>query len=271
MLTNRVHCRLVSDLPLKFAECTWEEIAAADQARCVLVLPVGSTEPHGPHLPLATDVVISEGMALRAAAMLRESGLESLVLPPILYTVTDFASGFAGAISVRFETARDMVLDVLRSAALHGFRMFAVANSHLEPRHVDALVAAFDALREETGVAVAFPDKRRRRWSSQLGEEFRSGACHAGRYESSLVLADRPDLVRESVRAGLPPVDISLSEAIVSGKTSFREAGGDQAYFGSPAAASPEEGAATFDVLARMLVASVEETYRLSDAIPHGN
>lgn len=254
-------------LPLRFQECTWEEIDALPRGECVLVLPVGSTEPHGPHLPLSTDVVISEGMAARAAEILRARGVPSLVLPPVAYSVTDFAAGFAGAISVRFETARDLVADVLRAAVGQGFRRLCVANSHLEPRHVDSIVAAVAAVREETGVEVAFPDKRRRRWAEALGDEFRSGACHAGRYEGSLVIADRPDLVLDDVRRALPEVDASLSEAIRAGKTTFREAGGARAYFGRPAEASGAEGEATFLTLARMLVTAVGETYQLDDVL----
>jgi creatinine amidohydrolase len=252
---------------LRFAECTWEEIAALPRDTTVLILPVGSTEPHGPHLPLATDVIISEGMADRAAHMLRARGLVSLVLPPILYSVTDFASGFAGALSLRFETARDLLADVLRGAVGDGFRMLCVANSHLEPRHVEAIAAAIAGVTSETGIPIAFPDKRRRRWAERLTDEFRSGACHAGRYETSLVMADRPDLVRDEVRAALPPVEVSLATAIREGKSTFQEAGGDRAYFGWPASATSAEGEATFEALARMLVAAIEETYDLGHRI----
>src|SRR5262245_54105982 len=159
---------------LRFADCTWQQIAALPRETTVLLLPVGSTEPHGPHLPLATDVIISEGMAIRAARKLEERGLTALVLPPILYTVTDFAAGFAGAISLGFETAQALVADVLRGAIRDGFRMLCVANSHLEPKHVEAVAAAASAVEAETGVAIAFPDKRRRRWSERLTDEFRS-------------------------------------------------------------------------------------------------
>src|SRR3954471_1130027 len=152
----------------RFADRTWEEIAALPRDRTVLLLPVGSTEPHGPHLPLATDVIISEGMAARAARMLAARGLDALVLPAILYSVTDFASGFAGALSLRFETARDVMADVLAGAARDGFRMLCVANSHLEPRHVEAIAAAISAVEAATGVRVAFADKRRRRWAERL-------------------------------------------------------------------------------------------------------
>lgn len=253
----------------RFADLTWEEVAALDRERTVLILPVGSTEPHGPHLPLATDVIISDGMAERAAAALEARGLTALLLPTIVYSVTDFASGFAGALSLRFETARDVLVDVLTGATRDGFRMLAVANSHLEPRHVESITDALARVTEATGVAVAFPDKRRRRWSSLLTDEFRSGACHAGQYETSLVLADRPELVRDDLRGALEPVDRSLSTAIRDGVETFRDAGGDRAYFGRPADATAQEGEATYDALARMLVTSIEETYALGDTV-HG-
>lgn len=256
-------------LPIRFADCTWEQIAALEHERALLILPVGSTEPHGPHLPLATDVLISEGMATRAAERLRARGDVALVLPSILYAITDFAAGFAGAISIRFETACDLMADVLCGAVENGFRRLCVANSHLEPRHVDSITAAIERVRERTGVVVAFPDTRRRRWASRLTEEFRSGACHAGRYESSLVMAERPDLVRDDLRERLTPVPASLSDAIRDGKASFREAGGERAYFGWPADASRHEGEATFATLAEILVEAIDETYGASNAVHH--
>lgn len=256
-----------TDQSLRFADCTWEEIASLPRDSTVLLLPVGSTEPHGPHLPLSTDVIISEGMALRAAQRLRDEGIGALVLPSVAYSVTDFAGGFAGGISIRPETATQVIVDVLTAAIRDGFRRFAVANSHLEPEHIGSIVAAIESIRESTGVDVAFPDKTRRRWSSLLTDEFRSGACHAGQYESSLVLADRPDLVRTGLMTELADVDISLSDAIRAGIGTFREAGGSRAYFGTPSMASAAEGTATFDVLAAMLVTSIKETY----AISHGD
>ena len=106
-------CLVMTELPLRFDECTWEEVDRLPRDTTVLILPVGSTEPHGPHLPLSTDVVLSEGMSRRAALMLRDRGVVALTLPPIAYSVTDFAGGFAGAVSLRLETAHDVLVDVL--------------------------------------------------------------------------------------------------------------------------------------------------------------
>src|SRR5438874_2365038 len=131
----------------ELAELTWEEMRDLVGARPLAVLPVGAIEAHGPHLPLATDVIIAEAMA-------------------------------------------------------------------------------------RTG-----------------GDALRSGACHAGRFETSIVLAMRPDLVREEIRRALPPNPASLSTAIREGRVTFEEAGGPRAYFGWPADATAAEGRSSIETL----------------------
>ncbi|HJQ25284.1 MAG TPA: creatininase family protein [Blastocatellia bacterium] len=242
-----------------FHHLTWKEAAAAIRAGAVMILPIGSTEAHGPHLPLATDVIISEEMARRAAAELQARGLTALVLPAIAYSVTDFSADFAGTISIRKETATALVRDVCVSLYKQGARLVVISNSHLEPEHVASINEAIAQVKEATGRAVAFPDKRRRRWAARLTEEFRRGDCHAGSYETSLVLAARAELVREAIRQQLARVPISIAEKIRDGAQTFNEAGGTEGYFGSPAEATRDEGEATYAALAGMLVDAVTE------------
>ena len=115
-----------------------------------------------------------------------------------------------------------------------------------------------ERVRAATGVEVVFPDVTRRRLAERLTPEFQSGACHAGSYESSLVMADDPSAVDDAVRRELPEVDISLVDVIRAGKSSFVEAGGTLAYFGRPADATAQEGQETYNVLATMLVEAIE-------------
>lgn len=244
-----------------FQAKTWPEIAAYVAQGAILILPVGSTEAHGPHLPLATDAIISTEMARQAAAKLTAQGRSTLVLPPISYSVTDFSVDFPGSISVRAETAIAVMTDICRSLIKQGFTRICIANSHLEPAHIGTINQACQQIEAETGIKVAFPDKCRRRWAQGLTAEFQSGACHAGSYESSLVMAVAPELVKEDLRQQLPAVDISLSAAIKAGIDNFKVAGGEQAYFGQPAAASAAEGAQTYQVLADMLVTAILETF----------
>jgi creatinine amidohydrolase len=242
-----------------FNHLTWKEARDAIKRGAVLILPVGSTEAHGPHLPLATDVIISEEMSRRAAQKLTERGIEAFVLPPLSYSVTDFSADFAGTISIKKETAVALMRDICTSLYRQGARLVVVANSHLEPEHVASINEAIELVKAETDRAVAFPDKRRRRWAATLTEEFRRGDCHAGAYESSLVIRARPELVREELRENLERVPISIAEKIREGARTFTEAGGSEAYFGNPREASLEEGETSYRALSDMIVAAVVE------------
>ena len=247
-----------------FQNLTWKEARDAINRGVVLILPVGSTEAHGPHLPIATDVIISKEMSRRAAEKLNAQGVESLVLPAIAYSVTDFSADFSGTISIRKQTAVSLIHDVCASLYKQGARLIAIANSHLEPEHVASINDAIKKVKQETGRAIAFPDKRKRRWAEKLTEEFRRGDCHAGSYETSLVMAARPDLVRDEIRQSLERVPISIAEKIKQGAQTFKEAGGYEAYFGDPGAASREEGEATYEALSDMMVSSIMEALELN-------
>lgn len=246
-----------------FHEQTWVEMKSALEAGAVMILPIGSTEAHGPHLPLATDAIISEEMSKRAAAKLNVMGIAAYVLPVLSYSVTDFSSDFPGTITIRKETATAMIRDICTSLYRQGASLVAIANSHLEPEHVRSITDAIALVETETGRKVAFPDKRRRRWAVTLTEEFRRGDCHAGSYETSLVMAARPDLVREETRTHLEPVKISIADKIREGARNFTEAGGTEAYFGDPAGASKVEGESTYEALSDMMVESIKETLAL--------
>jgi creatinine amidohydrolase len=232
---------------------TWEEIAGHDKTRFVPILPIGATEAHGPHLPLSTDVIIAEAMAQWGAKLLHESGYLAVVLPPLAYTSAAFAGGFAGTISLQPETETALIVDIGRGLANHGVQHLICANAHLDPTHIGAIYAAAQTLERETPLRVSFPDITRKPWALRLSAEFKSGACHAGSYEGSIVMAARPDLVRDTIRTALPANFSSLSQAIRAGKRTFEEAGGPRAYFGDPAAASAEEGHATIATLGQIL------------------
>ena len=240
------------------AAMTWEEARDASGQGCVAILPVGAIEAHGPHLPLETDVVIARAMARAGAARVAARGLSVVVLPPLAYTAAGFATGFSGTISIRPEIVTAMVVDIAGNLARQRFAALAIANAHLDPAHLASLDAAVKGIRRHLTLAIAFPNLATKPWARRLGDEFKSGACHAGQFETSIVLAERPDLVRETVRAALPANPASLSRAIKDGKRSFEEAEGPLAYFGYPAQATAEEGRASIDVLGEILDEAVQ-------------
>ena len=237
-------------------ESTWQDCNSLLN-NGISLIPIGATEAHGPHLPVSTDVIIAQAMARSGAELLMAHGLSCGILPPIAYSVAEYASGFAGTVSLSSETASAVLVDIARSLSRQGVRVLGLANAHLEPAHIASLDAAVTRIRQEKLLAVAFPDVTKKPWALRLTEEFKSGVCHAGRYESSIVMAERPDLVKEAVRKALPPNPASLSKAIREGKKTFEEAGGKDAYFGWPADASAEEGRKTIAILGKILEEAV--------------
>jgi creatinine amidohydrolase len=133
----------------------------------------------------------------------------------------------------------------------------------LEPEHVAAVERASTAVAAEHGAGrVSFPNQLTRRWGRTLTDEFKRGDCHAGRYETSLMLAARPDLVDGAAARGLAPLPISLSQAIAAAQGNavrFVDIGMDRAYTGAPAEATAGEGDATYARLTEMIVTEVTE------------
>ncbi len=242
-----------------FAHATWPQIKAALAAGPVVaILPLGATEAHGPHLPLNTDVIISEGMAQYAVPELEDAGVAAFILPALAFAPAEYAAGFAGTISISAGAAKAVLLDIARSLQAQGFACLALANSHFDPANVAMLREAATEI-AALGLKVAFPDFTRRKLAQTLSEEFQSGACHAGQFETSLVMAARPELVDETARRSAQDNPASLTEAFTKGAKTFEQAGGPQAYFGFPQQASADEGVRTYEMLAKALVAAVRE------------
>lgn len=231
-------------------------LAEGDE-RVVVLVPVGSVEPHGPHLTLLADIVISEAAATRAAARLAQKGVHPFVAPAIPYGVTDCAAEFAGAVSVAASALTNYLRSVVKGFLDAGAAHVCLVNNHLEPAHDEAVRAAVAELSREGKASVASPlDKRHAR---TLSDEFKRGNCHAGRYETSIVLAALPAGVDDDARALLPPIGISLSDKLASGVTDFMDMGIEEAYTGDPAAATAEEGDQLLDRLAEMVETEVFE------------
>lgn len=242
------------DPQMRYDSLTWPEAGEVGRQGLIALLPVGSTEAHGPHLPLSTDVILAEGMAQGAASLLRAEGHTAWCLPSIAYGVTDCAADFSGTLTIGAATLASLLEDITASLEQQGARLLCLVNAHLEPAHRKVLRGLTE---REGSLPVVFPDKVRRQYVPRLGEEFQSGACHAGDYETSLVQALRPELVREDLRKELPDHPVSLGQALHEGKKTFREAGGDQAYFGWPARATPETGRRLITELADIVAGEV--------------
>jgi creatinine amidohydrolase len=244
------------------AVLSWPAVRALAEQGPVAILPLGAIEAHGPHLPLGTDVVIAEAMARAGAERLSVRGYEVMILPALQFAPAPFAAAFAGTIDTAAEATVFMIEGVARSLVRHGVRAIVVANAHHDPAHVGAIRSAVQHLEHEQ-VSLIFPDLTRRRWASLLTDEFRSGACHAGRYETSIVLAEAPGQVAVQAMATLAANPRSLVTAIQHGQHSFEEAGGPNAYFGAPAEATAAEGREIIERLGRIIEEAVVEVIEI--------
>lgn len=236
--------------------------SAIDSGKTVVILlPVGSVEPHGPHLTLLTDTVISQGCAELAAERLEADGMSVFIAPAVPYGVTDCAIGFKGAVSIPEEVLTGYLAAVVKGFLDNGVAHVCLINNHLEPEHYSA-VRQVPKQFAEGKASLACPLSRR--WARTLSDEFKRGECHAGRYETAIVLATDANGVKEDVQKSLPEVPVSLSEKIIAGVKTFSDMGMESAYSGAPALATEEEGHDMLDRLATMVVTEVIESLEIN-------
>lgn len=238
------------------AEMTWPEVQEATEDRkAVALVPLGATEAHGPHLPLATATYLAIETAKRGARRLKGHGVRAIVFPNISYSVCERSADFPGTLSLSKPAAVSLLKEVAVAATRH-FRAVAFVNTHLDAAHLEVLKQVVDEAKK-AGTSACFVDLTRKRWAQQLGEAFAQGD-HAGAFATSAMMALNLKMVREHERISLPPLD-GLAVSMKKGMKTFKEAGGDDAYFGDPGAANIEEGENILEQLADICAVSVME------------
>lgn len=243
----------------RLAELSWPEAQLVLQRGAIALWPIGATEAHGPHLPLDTDVTIAFETCRRAAPVIAARfQCEPLMMHPLAFSVAEFASPFAGTISIPKATSIAYVRDVLVAASAIGFKAVCLVNAHLEPEHRFALRDALKAAKETAKCPLALFDPCDRRFAPMLGDEFQKSA-HAGRYETSLMLAASEERVKAELAKKLPARDVDLVEHIKKGAKNFLEVGAEDAYLGDPAAATKDEGDVLYERLASMVLTVLGE------------
>lgn len=174
---------------MRLADATWTDVRDADAD--LAVLPVGSTEGHGPHAPLGTDSLAAEAIAEAGAdAYENETDESVLVGPTVPVGISEEHRAFDGTLWVSPDTFRDYVREVVESlAAGDGPDGVVLVNGH--GGNVDALrEVAARLTRDETALVAPFT------WFDAVGEH--SGDMgHAGPLETALLRHEHPDLVRE--------------------------------------------------------------------------
>lgn len=114
-------------LPYRYDHYTWVELKALVPQQPVIVLPVGSTEDHGHHLPLDVDTFLVSSICEAAAKHIPD---EVLLLPAVPYGFEDHHMDFPGTITIRDDHLLHFILDITKSAAHHGFKKILIVNGH---------------------------------------------------------------------------------------------------------------------------------------------
>lgn len=217
------------------ATMTWPE--AYELSNSVLVIPLGATEQHGPHLPLDTDSRI----ALALANELARRVPEVVVAPVVAYGSSGEHGGFTGTLSIGQAAFEHLVIELVRSADDWGGVVLLCGHGG----NTAPLKRALDLLISEGRHVMA--------WHPRLppGE----GDAHAGRTETSLMLAIAPELVRlDKARPGSTEPLSTIAKTL---QTKGVKAVSPNGVLGDPTGASPEEGHVLFRTLSKNLEKAV--------------
>ncbi|MEM3466322.1 MAG: creatininase family protein [Candidatus Jordarchaeales archaeon] len=173
-------------------EMTYPEVSRKAEEDTVIVIPVGSIEQHGVHLPLGTDLFIALEISRRLA---EKTG--SIVAPALWVGFSEEHMAFKGTITLEGETLVRVIRDVIRSLSSHGFRKFVVVNAHGgNDAHLRS--AVLDAnLNLNVDVLYVGPNEISSLLPRELQRELEENIdLHAGILETSIINLIRPDLVR---------------------------------------------------------------------------
>ena len=253
-----------SFMTIHFSELRSPQVQEAADAGAALVLPVGQVEEHGPHLPLKTDLLITERVCEEATRRVLPWPA-CYVLDPIIYGYSgQVMKKWPGTFIIPYETLVDQIKNVLVSVADMGFRKLVVVSGH--GNHVGILRMVVRAVRDETpaGPGLVFPYGFAGEVLEENGQAGPGGSCHGGEFETSVMLHLAPELVEpdaataeDRLREEFP---YSSGQAYVS--TWTRQAS-KQGIYGDPTVASEELGKLAFDEMVEGTAGFIRTYYDL--------
>ncbi len=250
-----------------FSELTQPEIAAQLEKHPLVILPAGSVEQHGPHLPTGTDALAANVIAGRVAEL-----MDGLVLPACPLGVTPMHMPFEGTITLTPDTFMKVVIETCASTAKHGARYLMLMNWH--EGNIPSLAIAAEALHREHGMTVLTVQ------ACYVAEELYGNSCngltHGGEIEALAVLAHRPELVH------LDRIDYSSDHAHGHKMDKLRRTRSYQpvltdirsiaptGWFGSPQHATADKGRSMLADIAAAIAAEAAAIFRQLDAVQGG-
>jgi creatinine amidohydrolase len=251
-------------------EMTSPEIEAFLRSSQTVIVPTGSSEQHGPHGPLLTDVLVPQEVARRIAPR-----VGALVAPPINYALSYPHSGFTGVVQIRIPTFMALIEDLCVSFATMGFTRIVFLNGHYDNTYAIAYACANAADRLPGGVR-AFPINY---WDGMTPDEAAeffgpTTGLHANRGETSAVLAINPALVdMDRANVELPPFPEVANAAAVHTAFFFSAPGSvhratHSGTWGDAREATAEFGERYLEVVAKSTIRLLDDIERTFAAMP---
>ncbi|MFH1625627.1 MAG: creatininase family protein [Pseudomonadota bacterium] len=229
-------------------EMTMPEFEAGLKKTRTVIIPIGTTEEHGPHLPLATDIIHLYEMVKEAARK-----TDVFVAPPVYYGLCRSTSEHPGTITISGDTFRNLIKDIVRSLYAQQMRNFVIISGHAGGTHMSSLVEVGETLLNElveANIAVVSLFELIGKESSDIIET--EGDGHAGELETSLILHSKPQLVKGLAESSYPMIP---SYFLVRDKRKYWPTG----VWGNPKKASAEKGKTVFGIAVEKIVSLKEE------------
>lgn len=253
-----------------FEHHTREELTDKAQKGYAVVIPLGATEQHGPHLPVGTDSMICRQVSLGSVALAQSKGVKLLLAPVLAIGCSDHHLAFGGTLSFASATYLSMLADIGESLVKDGFRRIIFLNGHGGNENLMYQAAQDLAVRHPVWTAAASywsiaSDAIAAADAAQVGRV----PGHAGGFETSLILAISPDMVRK----GQLPTRHPERPWIASGPVgSFvgrhGELTGVSGYTDSASRASEVRGKACLESIIRSVADWLHDVYNTMEANP---
>ena len=243
---------------IEWGKHTWTEIKNNLERIKAVILPVGSTEQHGPHLPLTCDSIFATQMSLEVAKHFNGS---ILVLPPIYYGVSEHHMDFSGTITISNDTLISLVYEIARSVWQFGVKKFIIINGH--GGNKNALSIAIRKIREEIGMDAVLINPYEL-INDVIAETIESRVWgHACEFETSVALIKMPELIRRDKIID-PKIKETISYTSIWEKniviTPWRTSDfTDTGSIGYPTKATKEKGEKLWTAMLSRVVEFIEE------------
>ncbi len=245
-------------------EYTYEEVKERIGEVPLVILPMGSTEQHGPHLPLDTDIF--DAIWAVEKAMENVSPPKPLILPPLAYGVSLHHQDFPGTISLKPETLISVIKDIGSSIFSWGAKVLLIVNGH--GGNKPALLCAAQELHYTYGLLTVVETGELASYSRQEIFETKNDV-HAGAYETSTSLANRPEAVKkekiQNPELFFPSPFLSLLESSIPCSFRTREIS-STGVIGQPECASKEKGETFWNIYIPRLTSLIEDLKGVSYA-----